>query len=147
MDNLEFPRRMPWLSLGLLGLAYTALGWYLSAHHILWFVSAVMVAAILALVWKSSPLITQSLAFASEDLVLAVGFSLVVSLSLALATIWSTFVSLFILPLLTTFLADLELRLITFSPRDKFICLLTIAGFGLGVGEVIDLIFVPSLRY
>jgi hypothetical protein len=147
MDNLESLRRIPWLSLGLLGLAYATLGWYLSAHHIVWFVSALIAAAILVPAWKSSPLIARSLWFASEDLVLAIGFCLVVSLALAQMAIWSTTAILFSLPLLTTFLADLDLRRAAFSQPHKRFCLTLIAGLGLSIGEMIDLVLFPSLRY
>jgi hypothetical protein len=51
------------------------------------------------------------------------------------------------MPLTTTLLADLEMRFAGFSQTDRFLVLTILAVLGLTIGETIDVVFVPSLRY
>jgi hypothetical protein len=55
--------------------------------------------------------------------------------------------SLFLMPLATTLLADLEMRFAGFSQTDRFLVLTILAVLGLAVGEIIDAVFFPSVRY
>lgn len=57
--NVGFLSRSPWLPLVLLWLAYALLGWYLSAHHIVWLLGAFVAVLSLAVASKSSPLLER----------------------------------------------------------------------------------------
>ncbi|GAB4226598.1 MAG: hypothetical protein Kow0049_05870 [Stanieria sp.] len=52
-----------------------------------------------------------------------------------------------VLPFLTTVLAVIEIQSASFSQKTQFLLLVTLAALGLGMGELIDLAFFPSLRY
>jgi hypothetical protein len=118
-------------------------GWYLSAHHLVWFVGAFVAALGLAVAWKSSPLLKGLVRFTFQGWVVI----LIISTSVALAVIWSILVTLIVIPLVTTILAKLEMRFVGLSKLDTFLFLTVIAGFGLGVGKIIDIILLPSMRY
>lgn len=141
--NVRFLSRISWLPLVLLWLAYALVGWYLSAHHLVWFVGAFVAALGLAVAWKSSPLLKGLVRFTFQGWVVI----LIISTSVALAVIWSILVTLIVIPLVTTILAKLEMRFVGLSKLDTFLFLTVIAGFGLGVGKIIDIILLPSMRY
>jgi hypothetical protein len=140
--NLLFLHRIPVTALALLWLAYNLLGWYLAAHQIACLVGAFVAAIAIAIVRKSNIWLENLLAFGSQPLVVV----LVLSASIALIAIWSILFSLFLVPLTTTLLAELEMRFSGFSQTDSFWILTVIAGLGLGVGEMID-ILIPSIKY
>ncbi len=54
---------------------------------------------------------------------------------------------LIITPLATTVLAELEMRLTGLNKLNALVILTIIAGFGLILGEIIDVVLVPSPRY
>ena len=113
--NVGFLSRIPWLPLMLLWLAYALLGWYLSAHHIVWLVGAFVAAFALAFASKGSPLLDRLVRFGSQGLVAVLIISLIVSTSFVLAAIWSILFALIVIPLGTTFLAEVEMRFAGFS--------------------------------
>jgi hypothetical protein len=127
----------------LVWLAYTLLGWYLSAHHIVWLVGAFVAAVALAVASKSSPWLERLVRFFSQGLFVV----LTVSILLALAVTWSLLFPLIVLPFVTTFLAEVEMRFTGFSKLDTFWFLTVLAAFGLGMGEIIDIVLLPSIRY
>lgn len=141
--NVRFLSRIPSRPLVLLWLAYALVGWYLSAHHIVLLVGAFVAALALAVVWKSSPWLDGLVRFASQGWVVL----LITSTSAALAVIWSLFLPLIIIPLVTTILTRIEMRFVGLSKLDTFFVLTVIAGFGLGVGKMIDIVLLPSMRY
>ena len=145
--NVGFLSRIPWLPLMLLWLAYALLGWYLSAHHIVWLVGAFVAAFALAFASKGSPLLERLVRFGSQGLVAVLIISLIVSTSFVLAAIWSILFALIVIPLGTTFLAEVEMRFAGFSKLDTFLLLTVIAGLGLGLGELTDIVLLPSMRY
>jgi glucan phosphoethanolaminetransferase (alkaline phosphatase superfamily) len=145
--NIGFISRIPWLGLVLLWLVYALLGWYLSAHHIAWLVGAFVAALALAIVSKSSPWLDHLLKFISQGLVAFLIISLIVSISVALAVTKPILLSLIVMPLFSTFLAELEMNFAGFSQTIKFLTLTIIAGLGLGLGEIIDIVILSSLRY
>lgn len=55
--------------------------------------------------------------------------------------------TLIFVPLATTLLAELEMRLAGFNKIDTFWILTFFAAFGLIVGEITDLALLPSIRY
>lgn len=127
----------------LLCLAYAWLGWYLSVNHIIWLVGAFVAALVLAVLWRSISWLERLIEFGSKILVVV----LVLSASIALIATWSLFSTFIIMPLATTLLAAMELRFAGFSKRDRLLLLTVLAGFGLTVGEAIDIVFLPSDRY
>lgn len=141
--NVRFLNRIPSLPLVLLWLAYALVGWYLSAHHIVWLVGAFVAALAVAVVWKNSLWLDGLVRLASQGWVVL----LLISTSAALAVIWSILLPLIIVPLVTTILTKIELRFVGLSKLDTFLVLTVIAGFGLGVGKMIDLVLLPSMRY
>ncbi|BAZ79529.1 MAG: hypothetical protein ACKO9I_09590 [Sphaerospermopsis kisseleviana] len=141
--NLLFFQRIPVTALVLLWLAYNLLGWYLAAHQIVWLVGAFVAAIAIAIVRKSNSWLENLLVFGSQTLVVV----LVLSASIALIAIWSILFSIFLIPLATTLLADLEMRFSGFSKTYSFWILTFIAISGLAVGEMIDILIFPSIKY
>ncbi|MBD2203685.1 hypothetical protein H6G33_23580 [Calothrix sp. FACHB-1219] len=141
--NIEFSKRMPWMSLALLCLAYILLGWYLAAHHIIWLVGGFITAVALVIARKSIVWLEQLFTFGSQTLVIV----LFLSLSIAIVATWSIILSLFLIPIATTFLADLEMRFAGFSKLDSFLALTILALSALFVGEMVDILLLPSSRY
>ncbi|BAY12758.1 hypothetical protein [Calothrix sp. NIES-2098] len=141
--NINFQSRIPWMPLALLWLAYSFLGWYLAAHHIIWLVGGFITAVALAIARKSISWLEQLFRFGSQTLVII----LFLSLSIALVATWSLLFSLFLIPVATTFLADLEMRFAGFRKLDSFLILTVLAVLGLGLGEIIDILILPSSRY
>jgi hypothetical protein len=141
--NIGFFNRTPWMPLVLIWLAYALLGWYLSVHHIIWFVGAFVVCVVLAIIGKTISWLEALVDFGSQTLVVV----LFLSLSITLIETWSLLFSLFLMPLATTLLADLEMRFAGFSQTDRFLVLTILAVLGLVIGETIDAVFFPSVRY
>ncbi|MBD2163482.1 hypothetical protein H6G04_03595 [Calothrix membranacea FACHB-236] len=140
--NIEFYSKIPWMPLGLLWLAYALLGWYLAAHHIIWLVGGFIAAVALAIVRKSIYWLESLINFGSQTLIVV----LFLSLSIAIVATWSLLFSLFLIPVATTLLADLELRFAGFNKVDAFLVLTILAVLGLVVGETIDILLLPSSR-
>ncbi|MEA5578198.1 hypothetical protein [Anabaena sp. UHCC 0451] len=141
--NLVFLNRLPVTALILLWLAYNLLGWYLAAHQIAWLVGAFVTAITIAIVRKSNSWLEILLVFGSQALVVV----LVLSVSITLIAIWSILFNLFLIPLTTTLLADLEMRFAGFNKTDSFWILTVVACSGLLVGEMIDILIFPSIKY
>ncbi len=140
------PSRIPPLPLVALWVTYVLLGWYLSFYHIFWFVGALIAAAALALSWKSLVWVERFFEFASTSLLVILAI-LMLCVSLALATAWTALIPIIALPLPVTFWANVEMRFAGFSRLNTFLLLAAIAGFGLGFGEIIDILFLSSIRY
>ncbi len=145
--NVGFLSRSPWLPLVLLWLAYALLGWYLSAHHIVWLLGAFVAVLSLAVAWKSSPLLERFVRFGFQGWFAVLTISLILSISVALAVTWSIFLPLIVIPLVTTILAEVEMRFVGLSRLNTFLFLTVMAGVGLGLGELIDIVLLPSMRY
>ncbi|MEA5506143.1 hypothetical protein VB735_24105 [Halotia wernerae UHCC 0503] len=141
--DVGFFNRFPVMPLVLLWLAYALLGWYLAAHHIVWLMGAFVVAVAIAIVRKSIVWLERLVAFGSRTLVVI----LFVSASIAFVETWSLLFSLFVIPLATTWLADLEMRFAGFNKADSFWILTVLAGLGLTVGKIVDVLLLPSGRF
>ncbi|MBW4511859.1 MAG: hypothetical protein KME64_35965 [Scytonematopsis contorta HA4267-MV1] len=140
---VDIAKKTPFISLALLWLAYAFLGWYLSAHHVIWLVGAFIVLVAFAIASKSIIWLESLVKFGSQTLVVV----LALSASIALVATWSLLFSLLLVPLATTILANIEMGLAGFSDLNKFLTLTIIAAFGLAIGEMIDIAFIPSLRF
>ncbi|WP_442942080.1 hypothetical protein [Nostoc sp.] len=140
---MEFFNRIPLMPLVLLLLAYILLGWYLAANHIIWLVGAFVVAMVIAVARKSFSWLERLVEFGSKTLVVI----LFLSISIALVATWSILLRLFLIPLSTTLLADLEMRFSGYNKLDSFWIITVLAVLGLVVGEVIDILLFPSSRY
>jgi hypothetical protein len=145
--NVRTFTKIPLLPLVLLWLTYTLLGWYLSAHHIIWLVGAFIIVFALAVGWNSNYWLERLVEFISRKLVTVLLVSLVVTILVALATTWSILLKLILLPLETVFLAEIEMCFAGFSKLNRFLILTILTGLGLGLGEIIDILFFPSMRF
>ncbi|AFY50639.1 hypothetical protein Nos7524_4913 [Nostoc sp. PCC 7524] len=145
MENINLPsnQKIPIIPLVLLWLAYAVLGWYLAAHHIIWLVGAFIITVAIAIVRKSISWLENLVALGSRTLVVI----LFLSISIALVATWSLLFSLFLIPLASTLLADLEMRFAGFNKLDSFLTITVLASLGLVVGEIIDILLLPSGRY
>jgi hypothetical protein len=141
--NIGYFHKIPVMPLLLLWLAYAVLGWYLAVHHIIWLVGAFVATVAIALVRKSIAWLEGLVSFGSRTLVVVI----TLSASIALVATWSMLLSLFLIPVATTLLADLELRFAGFKKVDSFWIVTVLAGWGLIVGEIIDILLLPSGRY
>jgi hypothetical protein len=141
--NVGFRRQLPWLPLVLLWLAYALLGWYLAAHHIFLLIAAFGVSLSLSVIWQSIPRVERLFNSGYLGLLAVV----IVSILLSLLVTWSPLLTLIVVPVLTVFWAGVEIQLAGFSKLNTLLLLVFVAAAGLGLGEVIDIIFLPSLRY
>lgn len=141
--NIGYFQKIPLLPLVLLWLAYAVLGWYLAAHHIIWLVGAFIASVAIAVVRRSIAWLEGLVSFGSRTLVVLI----LLSASIALVATWSLLLSLFLIPIATTLLADLELRFAGFKKINSFWILTVLAAWGLTVGELVDILLLPSSRY
>ncbi|NEQ28226.1 MAG: hypothetical protein F6K28_56445 [Microcoleus sp. SIO2G3] len=139
--------RSPWLALSLLGIQYALLGWFLSAYHIFWGVSAFVVVVTSTVAWKSNPILEYLIQLISQKILAVVGVCLLISLSIVLTLTHPAFFSLILLPTLTLLYVLLEMRSTNLKQTDIFLWSVAIAGLGLGLGEIVDLFISPSMRY
>ncbi|BAY93747.1 hypothetical protein IQ278_10360 [Tolypothrix sp. LEGE 11397] len=146
--NIDFSKKITSLSLLLLCVAYAFLGWYLSAYHIIWLVGSFIATVAFFGGRKNSSLFERSLSFFPPGLLGIFIISLIVSLILFALAVNSPILGILIVtPLATTVLAELEMRLTGLNRLNALVILILIAGFGLVVGEMIDVLLVPSTRY
>jgi hypothetical protein len=146
--NIDFLKKITSLSLLLLCLAYAFLGWYLSADHISWLVGSFIATVAFFGGHKDSSLFERSLNFFIPSSFLIFIISLVVCILLFALTVNSPILGILIItPLATTVLAELEMRLTGLNKLNAIVILTVIAGFGLILGEIIDVVLVPSPRY
>jgi hypothetical protein len=144
MDGeIESVRQLPWLALILLWLTYGLVGWNLAAHHVIWFTGVLILALAMTLSWFGSRWIKQALDYIPTVLVVA----LTASILTALALTSSLFLTIALMPFLTTFFAWNEMRFSNLSQTCTFFSLVAIAILGLGLGELLDLWVLPSARY
>ncbi|MBD3886247.1 hypothetical protein IFO70_31630 [Phormidium tenue FACHB-886] len=146
MDT-ELLNKFPWLALSLLGIAYLLLGWYLTAHHIFWLVSTFILMTTLTIAWKSNPMLESLVSLLKQQLFTVLGITSISSLVVVLTLVNPILLSLVVLPLLTLLYALIEMRAAELKQMDIFLWSTIITGVGLGLGEVIDLFVVPSMRY
>jgi hypothetical protein len=135
--------KIPVKSLILVCFAYSWLGWYLAAYHIVWLVGSVVTVSVLAVIGQTTSWLESLIKFGSRTLVVI----LFLSVSIAFVASWSIIFSLVLMPLATAMLADMELRFAGLSRSDRFLLIVISAGLSLGFGETVDLFFLPSVRY
>ncbi|MDV2993696.1 MAG: hypothetical protein N4J56_003350 [Chroococcidiopsis sp. SAG 2025] len=136
--------KLPVLALITLWLAYALLGWYLSAHHIIWLVGASIISVALAVAWKSNPLLERFTSLGSQGLFVVITVSLIVSLSVVLAITWTNSFTLIVIPFAAMILAQIEMVFSGFDKLATFLFLMFVATTGLVFGEVVDLNIFPS---
>ncbi|MBD2169463.1 hypothetical protein H6G04_34455 [Calothrix membranacea FACHB-236] len=146
--NIDFSKKITSLSLLLLCVAYAFLGWYLSAYHIIWLVVTFIATVAFFVRRKNSSLFERSLSFFLTGSLAIFIISLIVSIVLFALAVNSPLLGILIItPLATTVLAELEMRLTGLHRLNTLVILILIAGFGLVLGEMIDVLLVPSTRY
>jgi hypothetical protein len=146
--NIDFSKKITSLSLLLLCVAYAFFGWSLSAYHIIWLVGSFIATVAFFGGRKNSSLFERSLSFFLPGSFGIFIISLTVSIILfALAVNRPILGILIITPLATTVLAALEMRLTGLNKLNALVILTVIAVFGLVLGEMIDVVLVPSTRY
>jgi len=141
--DIKLPARFPWSPLILFWLAYALVGWKLSPNHIAWYVGIFMAVAALVLTISSNPWLGGVLGYTPQIIFTVLVTSILVTLLVSFA-ILST---LIFIPLITTFLAWQELRSLNLRRSQMLWILGGIALLGLGVGEFVDLLVLPSSRY
>lgn len=134
---------IPIKSLVLLTFAYTWLGWYLAAQHIVWLVGSVVTVFVLAVIGQTTSWLEHLIEFGSRTLVVV----LFLSISIALVASWSIMFSLVLMPLATALLTNIELHFAGMSKSDRLLLIVIFAGLSLGFGETVDLLFLPSVRF
>ncbi|MBE9183014.1 hypothetical protein IQ268_31250 [Oculatella sp. LEGE 06141] len=144
--NIESLGRLPRLAVGILGLVYALLGWYIADHHIALLVGVAVPVATLLAAWKGVPLLRQWSQSSSQSLLVITAVSLAISLSVILLVTDFQFLGLIFLPLVTMVLADLEMRSAGFNQREIWLYLAAVAGLGIGLGEAIELVIIPGMR-
>ncbi|MDX2231909.1 MAG: hypothetical protein NW220_19905 [Leptolyngbyaceae cyanobacterium bins.349] len=135
------------LALSLLAIAYTLLGWYLAAHHVFWLVSTFVILTTLFFAWKRNPLLEFLAWLIRQQVIVLIGVSLLLSSLVALTLVEPMLFSLIPLPLITLLYALLELRAAEVDQLKIFFWSVIVTGLGLGLGEAIDLLITPSMRY
>ncbi|MBD2771559.1 hypothetical protein [Iningainema tapete] len=135
--NIEFYNRVPVQPLVLHSLSYIWLGWYLSAHDIVWWVGAIVVGSVFAVVSKSISWVEYLVNFGSRALVVV----LFLCASIAVVATWSLLLTFILIPLLATVLAEIELRLASLNKPQALSVLIVLAGIGLGIGGVLDFLY------
>ncbi|NJL20733.1 MAG: hypothetical protein HC895_07875 [Leptolyngbyaceae cyanobacterium SM1_3_5] len=118
--NAELPVRRPWLALTLLGLAYALLGWYLSAHHILWIVGVFVTLTTLAIAWSGTPTLKYLSLLKSSQLFGWIIVGMLLSVPAALLVGGSLFLNLIFLPVVTMFLLKLKCDRLALSSFSYF---------------------------
>lgn len=135
--------KVPWQTLICLGLAYVLVGWYLAAHHVVWFVGIFIAALVFALSLASTPWLNGLFGYIPQ----ALSIILIISTLVTLVVTCSMLSTLVLIPFITTFLAWQELRFLELRKPQAFWILMAVAFLGLGVGEFVDILVLPSGRY
>jgi hypothetical protein len=144
--NLESLGRMPWGALASLWLGYALMGWYLAAHHIVWLVGTLVVLTTLAVAWKGVPFFKQLSWSSPRSLLVITITTLALSLCVILFVSDFQFLGLIFLPVVTMFWADLEMRSADFNRPQILLNLAMVSGLGIGLGETIAHVIIPSMR-
>ncbi|HEY9844677.1 MAG TPA: hypothetical protein V6D03_00605, partial [Candidatus Caenarcaniphilales bacterium] len=127
-------RKIPWLSLGLLGLTYALLGWDLSTYDVLWTVWFLIAAvAFTAVLTWNSKLVARVVRLGPQSVVLIFIFTLVA----CLAATFGSLVTLSFLLLATQVLAKLELQLSGFKRSHTLWILMVTAGAAVVIGWIL----------
>lgn len=147
MYDVELPK-LPWTSLGLVGIAYVLLGWHLSAYHVVWLVGVLVAIFTVAVACESNPIVNLFLRlFGSQSLLIVISLSLTFSISVAFIAVEPALMTLFATPTITMLLAALSLQSAGVGRLESFVALTTVAIVGLGLGEGIDILLLTSMRY
>ncbi|MBD3881056.1 hypothetical protein IFO70_04750 [Phormidium tenue FACHB-886] len=146
MNTQSLPRRVG-LALSLLGIEYVLLGWYLAVHHIFWLIAISTVVTTLIVVWKGNPILESLIRVLSQQSFVVLGLSLLFSLFLALIFIEPILGELVIAPMLTLMYAIFEMQSARFNEFEVLKWLVIVTGACLALGEIIDLLVMPSARY
>lgn len=141
--DIKISTRLPWSPLFLFWLAYALVGWKLSPNHIAWYIGVFTAVAALVLAISTNPWLGGLLGY-TPQIIFTV---LVTSILVTLLVSFSILSTLILVPLITTFLAWQELRSLNLRKSQILWVLGGIALLGLGVGEFVDLLVLPSSRY
>ncbi|MGB3207169.1 MAG: hypothetical protein WBB28_19460 [Crinalium sp.] len=145
--NLELNPKVSGFSLLLLWLAYALLGWSLAAHHIVWIVGLFIAFIAFYLVKKVNPLLVFFINVCSQNWFLLLSSALLFSILVAAIATSPLVITLVIIPLVSTILVEIEMRFSGLNQFNKILIFTSLAGLGLAVGEAVDLILLPSMRY
>jgi hypothetical protein len=137
------PVRIPWSPLVLFWLAYGLVGWYLSAHDIVWYIAIFTAVVVMVVSLTTNPWLGGLLGYIPQILVIVLTISILVTLAVS----FSSLSTLIFMPLFTSFLAWQELRSQNLRKKTVLWALVAIALVGLAVGEVVDLSILPNNHY
>ncbi|MBF2074686.1 MAG: hypothetical protein IGS50_13110 [Synechococcales cyanobacterium C42_A2020_086] len=139
--NRIFPKS-PLLALILLMVAFALVGWQLTLHHLVLFVSVLCSTIALVISQEANPWMGGIFGQLPQILLFSLSLSLLITLIFTLPIL----LTLVVIPVLTTLLAWQEIRLL--YPRSViWRLLLIVALLGVGLGELIDLLILPSAKY
>lgn len=142
MIKLSLPGRFPWFTLLLLCLTYILVGWKLAIHHLFWFGGFFITSAAAVVAWNSNPWMEGLIGFGPQ----ALFTFLMINILVVMAVTSPGVLTVILMPLLATFLAWLEVRLSGYDQPTTLAYLVCLSLISLGVGELIDLLLLPSLR-
>jgi len=139
-----FLSKIPWLSLGLVGLSHLLLGWYLSAYHYLWSISFFIGSVALTLMLLGGGTIVL---WFEQIRTQGYFFVLTFTAVACLAATWSTLFALLLTAVAAECLARVDLRSANFSKKNIFWIRTVTAGLALGLGWIIGSTLLPSSKY
>lgn len=142
MIKLSMPGRVPWFTLILLCLTYILVGWKLAIHHLFWFAGFLIGLASAIFAWNSTPWMEGLIGFGPQ----AMFTFLMINILIVMAVTSPGVLTVILMPLMATFLAWLDVRLSGYDQQTTFTYLVCISLISLGLGELIDLLVLPSMR-
>ncbi|AFZ13230.1 hypothetical protein Cri9333_2362 [Crinalium epipsammum PCC 9333] len=134
-------------SLFLLWLTYTLLGWSLAAHNIIWVVGLLISFIAFYLAKEANPLVLFLTKVFSKSWFVLLSFALLVSILVAAIAAFPMLLNIVVIPFISTFLVKIEMRSQGLSQLNKILIFTILSGLGLAIGEAIDIILLPSMRY
>jgi hypothetical protein len=145
--NLELNRNFSFFSLFLLWLAYTLLGWSLAAHHIIWVVGLLIAFIAFYLAIEANPLVLFLTKIFSQSWFVLLSVALLVSVFIAAIPAFPMLLNIVFIPFMSTLLVEIEMRYQGLNQLNKLLIFTILSGLGLAIGEAIDIILLPSMRY
>jgi len=141
--RVAFSSRLPWLSVTLLWLTYSLLGWHLSAYSPVWLVASLGLAVGFAfiLVWGSYVLSWITIGLRGVLLALAL------SALICIAFVFSKLFFQLVLLLVAELFAALEMHTTDFSRNRMLWILILTAEIGIVLGWLTGVVLLPSSGY
>jgi len=141
--RLAFSSRFAWLSLALLWLTYSLLGWHLSAYSPIWLAVSLCLAVAFALVLFWGSYVLSWINFGPRGVLLALGLSTLICVAFIFSTLFFQLVLLVVAELFSA----LEMQTTNLSRRRMLWILILTAEIGVVMGWLIGVALLPSSNY